>query len=203
MELSHSMVEFRFVDEIAGLPGVHELALPVTHLHEVVVDHVLAVVDALALLPFGARAEELAAGARGRAAGHALLLTITTSPPASLTSMAAARPPAPAPQTTTSNMADLVLILGRHGAGGGSGARLCPPRDAPAAARAAETAPRDGLAGDVRARYRGDVEALVFDYEPGEALDGRGVQPQAMPRYSRCLVIFTLRMLPSETSALT
>ena len=61
------------IDQVAVFRRVHELAVAVADVHEVVIDHVLRVVQALLFLPLRAGAEELAAASRGGTAGDALL----------------------------------------------------------------------------------------------------------------------------------
>ncbi len=61
------------IDEIAVLGLVHKLAVSVAYVHEVIVDHILRVIDALLFLPLCARSKELTAASRSRAAGDALL----------------------------------------------------------------------------------------------------------------------------------
>ena len=61
------------VDQVAVFRRVHELAIAVANVHEVVIDHVLRVEKPLLFLPPRSGTEELAAASRGCTAGNALL----------------------------------------------------------------------------------------------------------------------------------
>ena len=163
------------VHEVAGLARIHELALAVAHFHEVVVDHVLIVVDALALLPFGARAQELAAGARGGAAGDALLL-YDDHVAAGLFDLDGGGQAAGAGAADHHvDGADFVLVVGGHLGGGGAQRGDVVLGGAGGHERGGGGA-EYGLAGYVSADHGRDIEALILHDELREVLHRGGVQ---------------------------
>ncbi len=163
------------VNKVAGLARIHEFALAVADLHEVVVNHVLVVVYTLALLPFGTRAKELAAGARGGAAGNPLLFDYDYVSAGLLDLNGCGKAAGARTAYDDVDGAHLILVVGRDRSGGRTQGCYVVLSGAGRHERRSDGA-EDGLACDVRADDGRDIQALILDDELGEELDRGGVQ---------------------------
>ena len=170
------------VGHIAGLHRGHEIAPSVAYLHQVVVDHIRAVVDALSFLPFGACAQDLAAAAGGGTAGDALLFHNKDLSTVELGLDGRRQTGGAGAADQQVHRALLVRGLGRHGAG--SGFQLGNQLLARAGGLDGRChAVQNGLAGQLRALDLGDVQGLILHDESGQRLHRRGIQPPADAAY--------------------
>ena len=163
------------IDQVAVFRRVHELAVAVADVHEVVIDHVLRVVQALLFLPLRAGAEELAAASRGGAAGDALLFDDDDVRTGQLRLNGCGQAACARTAHDHVDCAHFVLIFRRLRGGSGlergnvllgrtGGFERCRRRI------------EDGGARQIRAVDRGDVQRLVFHDQLGETLHWRRVQ---------------------------
>ena len=163
------------IDQVAVFRRVHELAVAVADVHEVVIDHVLRVVQALLFLPLRAGAEELAAASRGGAAGDALLFDDDDVRTGQLRLNGCGQAACARTAHDHVDCAHFVLIFRRLRGGSGlergnvllgrtGGFERCRRRI------------EDGGARQIRAVDRGDVQRLVFHDQLGETLHRRRVQ---------------------------
>ena len=163
------------IDQIAVFRRVHELAVAVADVHEVVVDHVLRVVQALLFLPLRAGTEELAAASRGGAAGDALLFDDDDVRTGQLRLNGCGQTARARAAHDHVDRAHFVGILRRlRGGRGHERGNVLLGRTGGLERRRGRV--EDGGACQIRAVDRRDVQRLVLHDQLGEALHRRRVQ---------------------------
>ena len=166
------------VGHIAGLYRGHEVAPSVAHFHQVVVDHIRAVVDALSLLPLGACAQDLAAAAGRGAAGDTLLFHNEDLRAVELGLDGRSQTGGACAADQQVHGALLVRSLRGHRAG--SGFQLGDQFLARAGGLDGRgSAVQNGLAGQLRALHLRYVQGLVLHDQSGQSLHRRGIQAPA------------------------